>query len=109
MMIDQKIEEIVNNLINCWEEDTINLSFHDINHPCFSIIKILAERDDYIETVITTILRRMRKELTWSFVILWHIVPEEDRPVIPEEAKGKIQVLTDIWIAWGKEKGYLNE
>lgn len=94
-------KETINDIIDAWEEETMNLSFHDLNHPAFTFVK-------KINTVISIpiILERMKKEITWFYVILYEIVPKEEQPVMPEETLGKIKDQTKIWIKWGKEKGY---
>jgi len=107
--MSEHIKEAVEKLIDYWEEETINLSHTGVNHPIFTVIKILAEREDYIDIVITTILERMKKEFTFFVAVLYHILPDKDLPVIPEDAKGKVKKLQKIWVKWGKDKGYLNE
>ena len=95
-------EETINGIIDIWETDTLHLSYTDIEHPAFILVQMINP-----SISIPIILKRMEKEMTLFFSILWHIVPEEDRPIVPEELRGKIQKLTDLWIQWGKERKYV--
>lgn len=108
-MNDEKIIELTNNIIDYWEEDTMNLSFNNRNHPAFSIVKHLIDKEWYKDIVITTILKRMKKEITHFFCFLGYTLTEKELPKIPDEAKGKIEKINEIYLKWGKEKGYLND
>ncbi len=111
-MIDQEIIDLVNGVIDMWEEDTCLLSScPDHSHPAFTIIIKIADRweGERKSLVISTILRRMQRKMTWFFVILYNIVSKEDQPKFTEDMRGKVKVYTKVWIDWGKEKGYLNE
>ena len=101
-MTNINYEELINGIIDVWEEDTCFLSYHDIEHPAFTLVQKI---DSSISVPI--ILKRMEKELTWFFIILSRIIPKEDHPKFPEETMGKIQDRTEIWINWGKQKGLI--
>jgi len=95
-------EEVINGLIDIWEKDTIFLSYQDIKHPAFTIVQKI---DPNI--VIPIVLKRMQQEITWFFIILSTIVPQEDWPTFPEETVGKIKDRSEVWIEWGKKKGII--
>ena len=59
--------------------------------------------------VITTILKRMEKEITLFYCIFYDLVQNADKPKITEKMMGKIQEQIDMWVKWGYEKGYLND
>ena len=100
-------EQLINSMIDIWEEDTCYLSCPDFQHPTYSIIKKLAAKKEYTDLVITTILKRMEKSPTHFFTVLTEIIPVEEHPYIPKEIWGKIKEQTKVWIKWGYEKGYL--
>ncbi len=107
---DKKTEEmkqLINGLITYWIADTILLSSIETKHPAFTIVKKIAANDWERELVITTVLKRIQKELTWFCVILFDIVPKKECPVLPNEYLGKIDKITEMWLDWGKEKGYI--
>lgn len=107
-MNDKEKIKFINNLIDYWKDDTMNLSFVEKNHPAFALVRKMGENSWERKLVITTILKKIKKELSWSYVILYDIVPKEEQPVFLEEYRGKIKEITRSWIKWGKEKGYLD-
>jgi hypothetical protein len=109
-MTEQEKIQLIDGIIDAWEEDTCCLSYTDRNHPAFSLIKKIARRTpEEMIIVITTILKRMEKEVTLFYTIFYDLVPNARQPEITEEMMGKIQEQTDVWVKWGYEKGYLNE
>ena len=96
-------EELINDMINTWEEDTMFLSSNNIDHPAFTITKRIHK-----DISIPVVLKRMEKSPTWFFIILYDLVPVEEWPNIPKNLDGMIVEQTKIWLKWGKEKGYLN-
>ncbi len=101
-MTDKEKIRFINDVINFWEDDTIMLSNIDQKHPAFSLITKIDP-----QIVIPIILKRINKKITWLFVILYTIVPKEEQPDLPEEFRGKIKNQTNMWLKWGRKKGYL--
>ena len=108
-MENKETIELINGIITFWEEDTIMLSYHDRDHPSFSLVKKIATRTEDKKLVITTILKNMEKRLTWFYIIFYDIILPEDQPKITKDMMGKIKDQTEVWIKWGYDKGYLNE
>ena len=104
-MKNKEVEQLIRGIVSMWEEDTCHLSFHCPKHPAFSIIKKLYAR--YPDVVITAILKIIEEEVTWFFTVFYSIIPEEERPEMPQGIQGKINEQAEIWIKWGYEKGYL--
>ena len=107
MMDDKKVVELINGIIDCWEEDTCVLSYIDHSHPAFSIVKKLADKEWHFNLVVTTILERIKGETTLFYAILYDIIPKDIQPELKEEMRGKIKEQIEMWIEWGKEKGYI--
>ena len=109
-MTEKEKIDLINGIIQAWEEDTMNLSYTDRQHPAFSLIKKIARRSsEEMDIVITTVLKRMEKEITFFYTIFYDLIPNAEQPKITEEMMGKIKEQTDVWLKWGYEKGYLNE
>lgn len=94
-------EEYFNKLADRFEADTSVYSFLCRDHPCYITMKKMGEK------AIPFLLRRMEKELTWLMGIFSEWLTKEEGPKIPEEKRGKIKELTEIWLKWGKEKGLI--
>ena len=107
IMTEDTTVKMVNRHIDLWERETCNLSYHDPDHPAFILVKKIADKNR--ELVITTILKRMQKEITWFFIVLRDIVPLEDQIEISEDMKGKIKDITEAWLEWGYAKEYLED
>lgn len=107
-MTDKEKIKLVNALIDYWREDTSLFSSVQRNHPAFILCKKMAEKEWDRKLVITAILKKIEKDLTWFTVILYDIVPKEEQPDFLEEYRGKITKITESWIKWGKEKNYLD-
>jgi hypothetical protein len=92
-------KEDINRIIEAWEEDTMFLSYHDVDHPAFTVVQKIRP-----EISVPIILEIIRAKKTWFYIVLDKIVPEEDQPVFPKETQGKIDDQIDIWIKWGIER-----
>jgi len=107
-MTEKEKIELINGIIDAWEEDTCFLSYTDRQHPAFSLVKKIARRTpEEMILVITTILKRMEKEVTLFYTIFYDLIPNAKQPKITEEMMGKIQKQTEVWIEWGRGKGYI--
>ena len=106
--LTEEMKQLINGLITYWIADTINLSSIETKHLVFTLVKQIAEKPWNTESVITTVLERAKKELSWFVVILCDIVPKEERPILPNEYLGRIDKITEMWLNWGEEKGYIN-
>lgn len=87
------------NLVSKWKHDTINISsVHQIfAHPsCQEIIKMGHE-------VIPLILEELKEDpdIGW-FSVLRAITGENP---VPKEHAGRIQLMSEDWLEWGKQKG----
>lgn len=97
-------EGFINGLIDIWERDNINLAHGDMKHHS---VKIIEEIDSKIS--IPIILKRIKEKTTLFFMILWRIVPENQRPSFPSDTQGKIKEMTQIWVEWGEDNNYLKK
>lgn len=98
-------ENFVKDLIRYWEEDTMLLSYHDMDHPAISIIKKIASL--HPKMVVSCILNYVQQKESWAFTILREIIPSENCPVCKEEDRGVFHALRNMWIQWGIDKGYI--
>ena len=108
-MNNKKVIDLVNGLIDMWEEDTMFLSSPCYDHPAFTIMVKMGKKDWCHELVVKTVLERMTKDLTLFYGVLYDIVTEEKQPEIPDSLRGNIQEQTDIWLQWGRDNGYLDK
>jgi hypothetical protein len=92
-----------NTLLDRWEQETINLSSPQTNHPCFVEANKMKSKE-----AIGWLLERMEKEITLAMGLLGRWISKKDSP-ITEDMRGKMQLMTDEWVKWGKEKGFLND
>ena len=94
------VEETFYELAETWRSDTRFLSATDdiVLHPAYqSIIGMGRE-------VIPLLLRELQRKPSHWFWALRSISRED--PVRPEDV-GNIRNMTDAWLKWGKERGYL--
>jgi len=98
-------ENFINTLVEIWEEDTMHLSVHDMNHPSILLINNLFYK--HPKKVVRIILDDLKKRDAWVFVILSRLIPSENKPKIPEESMGNLPEMKKIWLEWGKRKGYI--
>ncbi|MCX5831109.1 MAG: hypothetical protein NT140_04355 [Deltaproteobacteria bacterium] len=84
-----------------WEAETTFLSsLSDIAmHPAYQQIIGMGP------VVIPLILREMKKEPGHWFWALKSITGDDP---VPPENRGKIKAMTEDWLIWGKEQGYIN-
>ena len=102
--IDMHNEKFIHDLLRYWEQDTMHLSVHDLNHPVFAIIERISSY--HKDMVITSILHYIQKYSSWAFIIFQKLIDPENFPVYPEDIKGRLDSLRGMWIKWGKENGY---
>lgn len=55
--------------------------------------------------VVPLILRELQQEPDYWFYALQEIT--EENPV-PSDQEGNLDRMTETWLSWGKEKGYIN-
>lgn len=92
-----------NSLLDRWEKETCNFSSPEFNHPCFIEANKMRSKE-----AIGWLLERMEKEMTLAMGLLSKWVAKKEWP-ITEDMRGKMQVMTNAWIKWGKEKGFLDD
>ena len=95
-------EDYFNCLVDRGQSETMFSSSHQyiFSNPCYVTIK------DMGEEIIPFVIRRLQKEESWIFLILYDIVKKEDRPNTDGMA-GYLVKLRDVWLEWGKEKEYI--
>jgi len=89
-------------LTDQWRRETRHMSsVHDIiMHPAYQQIIGLGEK------AIPLILNELRERLDHWFWALMMITRESP---VPQEEYGKMTLMRDIWLEWGKRKGYINQ
>ena len=101
-MIDySSIDEYVNFLVERWHKETHFSSTFEKKHPCMKAIVDIGEK------AVPTILKDIDKEHSWVFTILRELV--DDLPEIPIEIMGKLDSISEFFLDWGIEKGYISE
>lgn len=84
-----------------WKSDTGHLSVaaQIANHPSYRRIVEMGE------PAIPLILNDLKREPNHWFLALSAIA--NDAPRVAERDKGKMKAISDAWIEWGKDKGYI--
>jgi hypothetical protein len=88
-------------LMKIWYRDTAMMSFGYERHAAFN--EVLALKDKL--PLVDMLLRDLGDYCHLCFRVLWTIVPNP--PEIPEEHRGRVSKMMDIWINWGIDNGYL--
>jgi len=114
---DVCLESIKEDSGNRWEEFKKNrdlyqndmkvkiASFPTDDHPAYQrIIKMKAHAIPFLLYELKEGLKRPEGPNHWFTAL--SVIMGKDRPEIPEEARGRIVKMAEIWIKWGEEKGY---
>ena len=85
-----------------WKRDTGHLSVEGeiARHEAYQNIIRMGER------AIPLILEDLRQEPHHWFIALNTLSGES--PDFPEESRGNIEAQADVWVEWGKSKGYID-
>ena len=95
------LEKEFQELAKQWRHDTGHFSIVSqmIRHPAYQSIIEMGE------PVIPIILKDLQRQPDHWFPALATISGES--PPIPKEHRGRMMVITKIWLEWGKAKGYI--
>ncbi len=98
---DADLEAEFQELADQWRRDTGHFSFVSqmTTHPAYQSIIEMGE------PVIPIILKDLQAQPDHWFPALAAISGES--PQIPKEDRGRMKAITEIWIEWGKAKGYI--
>ena len=98
---ESSIEEEFQHCAAAWKRDTGHLSVAGqiAKHPSYRRIVEMGE------SAIPLILNDLKKEPNHWFLALSAIA--KDAPKVDEQDKGKMKAISDAWIEWGKDKGYI--
>lgn len=97
--IDPETEAKFLNLVDIWRRETwyISSSSDLVNHPAYQEIMTMGS------PIIPLLLRELERKSGHWFLAL-KVISGEDP--VPPEMRGKIQQMIDIWLEWGRGKGY---
>ena len=84
-----------NRLAKIWKRETVFLSY-GCNHWAYQEIIKMGP------IVLPWIFKRMRKQPDHWFAALAEITGESP---IPEEDRGKVEKMTELWLEWAKKRG----
>jgi hypothetical protein len=95
-------EQKFHRLADRWRKETFFSSSitNNLTHPDYLRIMAMGER------AIPLILRELEERGGHWFMALRYIVDENDNPVPPEH-NGKIKLMTEDWLEWGRRNRYL--
>ena|ERR1035438_4078448 len=91
-------------LMKVWYDQVSLLSEIRKDHPAF--LEILSMKDKI--NLISLALWDLNDYCHNCFAILYTIVPPEKQPIVPENMKGRVDQIRQLWLEWGKKNGYLN-
>lgn len=101
--------EFIRNLICYWHLDTIHLSEHRLDNPAIQILQRInnwrKDKNGNDNTVIKLMLEYIKDNPCWIFMYIPYFT--NDCPEIPKSKRGKFNELKEIYLNWGKEKGYI--
>ena len=98
---ESNLEKKFHDCAAAWKRDTGHLSVAGqiAKHPSYRRIVEMGE------AAIPLILNDLKKEPNHWFLALSAIA--NDAPKVAERDKGKMKAISDAWIEWGKDKGYI--
>ena len=95
----EEIDRTFTNLVQQWRNETIGISSTTdlVMHPAYQQIIKMGP------VVIPLLLREVaRKSGRW----FWALCEISGEDPVPLEKRGKTKEMTQIWLEWGKAKGY---
>lgn len=95
----EEIDQTFTNLVQQWRNETIGISSTTdlVMHPAYQQIIRMGS------VVIPMLLREVERKSGRWFHALCEITGEDP---VPLEKRGKTKEMTQIWLDWGKAKGY---
>jgi len=104
-------EKEIKELINNWEEETKFDSSPATDNKNFkNLVNIAEESKKDKERVIEISLNLLNnKDLKYirPLMLLSHIVPKYEQPIIDKSIQGKIEEQIDVWLNWGEENSVI--
>jgi hypothetical protein len=99
-VIEKNSEVWFKKLVYSWKKETAGLSSIDkkVSHPAYKEIIGMGE------SAIRPILAEMQKEPGHWFSALKAIT---GLSLVPPEMRGRVDLMTAVWLDWGKEKGFI--
>jgi hypothetical protein len=102
----EKEFQLLEMLVEAYERETIFSSRHEVDHPYHRTI--VAWGKLYPQDIIPWLIKRCDSHKGWiTITALSAIVGEKEKPRIPEKYAGRFDKLLQLWLEWGKAKGYL--
>ena len=98
----EKLEREFHSLAKQWRAETRHMSIAADKVAHFALHQIIGMG----EQALPLILRDLQSKPTDWFWAL-RAIARERAPEIPEEDKGVVRRIANIWIQWGKANGYL--
>ena len=97
---DSDVEEVFHKLVAEWETSVAPLSSTTarVKHPAYQRIIALGQ------AAVPLLLRELEERPNHWFAALRTLTGAD--PVAPAD-RGKIRPMTEAWLTWGKEHGYL--
>ncbi|MEK0180848.1 hypothetical protein [Microcoleus anatoxicus] len=95
----EEIDRTFTNLVQQWRNETIGISSTTdlVMHPAYQQIMRMGS------VVIPLLLREVERKSGRWFHALCEITGEDP---VPLEKRGKTKEMTQLWLEWGKAKGY---
>lgn len=103
--MNDKDKSLLEILAKYFKQDTMFLSSIQTNHPYYKSIVAIGKSRPH--DVIPFLLNEIGTEgdAHW-FIALQEIVGEKNSPKISSEIMGRIDLIRQVWLDWGKLKGY---
>lgn len=96
----RELEATFQQLAEQWMRETAAQSFasHKIMHPAYQ--RIIAMGDKAIPMILRELQRRPHHWF-WALRMITNESP------IPQQAQGNMRAMSEAWLEWGRQKGYL--
>ena len=101
--LEESLDEKFRRLAETWRRETKHLSLASEKANNFAYHQIMAMG----EKVLPFIFRELQATTSDWFWAL-RAIARDSAPVIPEEDKGRVRRVADIWMDWGKRHGYVS-
>jgi hypothetical protein len=99
--ISTNTEEAFQRLVTDWRDRTAHLSLFNGKYTDMAYFQLVGMGKEILPLVFQEL-----EETTSDWFVLLAAVAREDAPVIPAEDNGRARRIANIWMEWGRERGY---
>lgn len=102
LSIDADTKREFYSLVEKWRNDTMHMSLANERASHFAYHQIMGMGRDALPLIF-----RELPDTTSDWFWALRAIARDKAPVIPDEDKGRVRRITEIWLDWGKANGYV--